>query len=419
MVEVRGYHSKRQLVSVDEFLEKAEDSYVMCINGAMLYAFRTFAKSRLRWDTTFWKTRSEQTYTLPDANEKDQIDDIVSAWIADSEVIEMCNQALLNALNDLSSTIRLSSCCFEGGPGGQEIDGDFYYGTETPLEDLTEFGEGQEFETEAEWLLSKCAVANGIVNGMIGTLNGLSILSFLSLNAAAIVAGMVGIGLIFVPPVALMVAIIATGLVFGTLSLMADEIDENREALVCALYNSTSATDAYDNFKSNIEDFAIDIGVLEIQVGPLADLIMNIAPIDTMNSLFRAVSLPEIAGDLVGCDTECAPCPEMHVYWGTHYPGTGNFASEYDSGSGEHWASWKFNYEDGVGYCDDPVTLLTLTEITGGPNSACPTCGYRIYNQAGTIIYEHADTPPASPLANVGWVNLKNNTTAFTVNFTI
>jgi hypothetical protein len=306
MSERRSYYSSRQVIDLDEFLLGSDEHYLMCISKSMLYALRKMAKTRLLWPTTYAAEKYEQSYVLPSAAQMDQVDDIVSEWIAETEVIEMCNTALVSALDGIATAIRQSSCCFEGGAGGQQVNGDYYWGSETPLEAPTAFGPNEEFATEAEYNTHRCATANGIVNGVIGSLNGMGVLSLISLTATGVIAGIVGIGLIFVPPVAIISALLLTGFAVALFYSLANEIDDNKEYLVCGLYNAETAIGAYDWFKNAIEELAIDLGVLEVSLGPLLDVVMNLAPINTMNALFSNVGLPSIPGDLIDCAT-CEP----------------------------------------------------------------------------------------------------------------
>jgi len=395
----KPYNAKRQLVDVDHFISLADDSYLMCISGSMIYALRKLAKTRLLWPTSYIKEAYEQSYLLPTDGEMDQIDEIVAEWLTDTEGIEMCNQALLEALENINDTIRLSSCCFEGGPGGQTIADDFYYGTETPLEEPSAFGAGEEFPTEEAWEAHKCETANAIVNGLILSLNNLGLFTMVQLTGAAILAGLVGLGLIAVPPVAAIVAIIATGLAFAALTTLANEIEDNKVDLVCAMYGSTGAVDAYDNFKATLEDLAIDIGWVEIQVGAIANLVMQMVNIDTFNSLYSAVGLPEISGSQVNCYEECDACPNFRVYNGT-WDETTNLASSVLI-NGQHVWQGGWNKPAGEPYCAPAVTLTSLSCVTGCPVGNYLGNAYRIYNQEGSIVYQ-SNTPPTMPYAGVG-----------------
>lgn len=411
MANTRRYYSTRQIIDLTEFLSLKEDSYIMCVSGSMLYALRKMAKTRLMWPSTYAQERYEQTYLLPDEEEWNEVEYIVSEWIAESEVVELCNNRLIEAIEGLSDMVRLSSCCYGAGPGVQDIGGEIYYGTEEPLEEPTAFGEGEEFETEAEYEAHKCETANGIINGLIGSLNGISVLTLASLAASSLLAAIVGIGLITVPPVAIILAILGTGLTFAFFQSLANELEDYREDLVCILYNSGTAIDAYDGLKEAIEDISIDIGVIEIQVGPLLDLVMQLTPIDTMNALFESVALPSISGDTVECSA-CAECPGYTVISGTFDPGTGYLVAEFDGDAtpDRYKADIVINatWDPTIEYCGDPVTM-DCTEISGTPYDRDNNLGYRYYNQSGGIVYSHKNEPPASPVSNVGRVYLFND----------
>jgi hypothetical protein len=425
MSEIRPYYSTRQIIDVDSFLEERDEYYLMCVSKAQLHALRVMAKTRLLWPTTWAKEKYQQTYLLPDAVDFDAIHEHISEWIAESETIEMCNQALVGALENIASAITLSSCCAGAGAGGQQIGDDFYYGTETPLDEPTSFGGGEEYATEAEYLADKCATANAIVNSLIGSLNSMSILTLASLVAGSVAVAIIGVGLLTVPPVAVLVALAFTGLAFGALSTLASEIDDNKTDLVCLLYNSTGATNAYDSMKAWIEEISLDIGFVEVEIGALADVVMNLCPIDTLNALFTSVGLPEVPGDTVTCETACLECLDYFVSAGTLDEDTLIAESELITSytPNREIVSIYFNRtEDNGEWCGDPVTL-TFTKISGTPQAAdANPPGVRFYNQAGAVIYSHNTNPPASPVANVGSCSIYNDVnggTPFTIQLSV
>lgn len=405
----RRYYSTRQLVDVDEFLSLKDESYLMCVSGSMLYALRKMAKTRLLWTTTYAKEKYEQTYLLPGASDFDQIDAVVSEWIADTEDIEMCNAALIDALEGIANAVKQSSCCFEGGPGGQYDNGDWYWGTQTPQSAPTVFGPGEEFETEEEYNSHKCEAANGIVNGLIGSLSGFGILTLFSLTAASLIAGMVGVGLLAIPPVAIILAVLGTGLLFAVFTSLANQLETNRVLLVCGLYSSTTAIGAYNVIKNFVEGLQVPLGVTSVQIKYLSDLIMQMSPIDTMNSLFSSVGLPEIPGDLVDCAAECGVCDEVFMQFGTWDGVLEQASSALDEVSepDRNVINMRFNY-DGADYCGEPVTI-TLTEISGSPNGHPGLHGYRIFNQTDGLVYSHDSDPPPGAIANVGRMYLYND----------
>lgn len=361
----------------------------MCVTKAQLHALRVMAKTRLLWPTTWAKERYEQVYLLPDSADWDLIHAHISDWIAESEVIELCNSQLVNALETIATNIRLSSCCFEGGSGLQQIGGNTYYGTATPLSPPTVFGPGEEFETEAAWETHKCEVANGIVNGLIGSLNGVSLLTLTSLIASSVLVAVVGIGLIAVPPVAAITACIAAGLTFAFFSTLATEIGNNRQSLVCLLYNANGAIDAYDQFKAAIEQLSVDLGLIEVEVGAIIDLVMQYAPVETFNALYEAIDLPPIGGDTVDCQAACT-CPDYDVFYGTFNETNNRLTSQLVSTY--HRGYMRFNH-NGTAFCG-PNVAITVTLISGAPASGTGQA-YIINDVDGNPVYSSDTIPPA------------------------
>jgi hypothetical protein len=168
-------------------------------------------------------------------------------------------------------------------------------------------------------------------------------------------------------------------------------MDDNRETLVCGIYNATTAVEAYDDFKQNIEDLSIDLGVLEVQVGPLLDLVMQLAPIDTFNAMYQGVGLPSITGDTIDC-AGCG-CPAYSLLWGSWDEGTNRITSEpYDN---HQRAAIAFNAEDwDWPLCGGNVNM-TVNIISG--NIGSPDGGYTFYDFEGNVVYQ-SNTPPTYPI---------------------
>ncbi|MGD9276930.1 MAG: hypothetical protein PVJ67_07200 [Candidatus Pacearchaeota archaeon] len=325
-----------------------------------------------------------------------------------------CLEGLVNAVSEISAAVRASNCCYGGpGAGAIQVGDDFYYGSEDPLNEPTAFGSGEEFATEAEYIAHKCATANAIVNSMIATLEGFTVVSLVQLTAGSVVLGLVGAGLLVAPPVALMIALLVTGFAVAVFSTLANAMDANKDSLVCLLFEASGAIDAYSDFKTGLEDIAVDIGVLEVQLGPLSDLLMNLAPIDTMNALFTAVGLPAVPGDVVDCAT-CGDCPDYVCTKGTYDPITGVLNATWNAALERYEAFILFNRVPGEDPCDSAVTLTVVEN-----NPPAPTnngLGHRAWNGSNTLIYS-SDTPPTAA-ANVQSYNCIDYNTPFSVTLT-
>lgn len=400
----RKYAGKRQLIDVDAFLAKADDSYLMCINGGVLYALRKMAAERLMWASSWVKSRHQTYYILPGASEWNEIEELLAEFIQESEVIEMCNSALIDALEDIASAVRLSSCC-GSGPGGQQIDDDFYFGTATPVSAPTAFGPGEEFESEAAYDSHRCETANGIVNGVVGSLNAMSVLTLAQLTAGALITGVVvGIGLLAVPPVAILLALAFTAFAFGGLVTLASEIDDNKETLVCLLYNASGAVEAYDDFKEAVEGLSVDLGFIEIEVGALSDLIMNLAPIDTMNALFTAVGLPAIPGDTVDCSTACESSEVcVNVAIGDVVDSGEGYIEVASVASDKETLAIYFGFTLAEEVCSGAASV-TITVTAGSPINYSASDTWLVFNHPELEGVYASDTKPSNPVGNVGYV---------------
>ena len=416
MTETRSYYPHRQLIDVAEFLSKSNDSYLMCVSGSMLYALRKLAKERLFWKSTFVLSRQADSYTLPDDTQWDVIQEIAAEWIAESEVVEMCNNRLIEAIEGIAASIVQTSCCVGAGAGGQMIGEDYYWGTATPDYEPTVFGPGEEFETEEEYQSHKCEAANGIVRAMLLTLESWSFLSLAGLTLGTAALGIFGGGLLLNPPIALLFALLATGFLIATFYALSNAVADNYDELVCALYASTGAIDAYDRLRSGVNDIAVDLGVAEISITPLLDLIMATAPIDTMNSLFGAVGLPYVPGDDVDCDVACAePCQTVYLVRGIYDPGLKRFTSVWATNRWDIDAF--FNYDPEVPEHCGPALNGCLWIEDNPPNPTNQGLAHRVRDQAGNQFYS-SDNPPVTPLNVVGRIIITQPSASFSITFT-
>lgn len=203
---------------------------------------------------------------------------------------------LILAVQQIAAAVSApkSICGCTNGPGVVQVDGEPFFGSEEPMSDPESFGgPGDEFPTQAAFLAHKCVIANGIVDAIISTLNAFSALSLAQLLAGVgILAVSLIAGLVFAPPLALLIALAATAFAFGLFAGIATELDNRREELVCALYASPVATDAYNNLKQVLLDVLASLEISGVQLDYIVDIVLNIAPIDTMNKLYTSLGLP-------------------------------------------------------------------------------------------------------------------------------
>lgn len=351
--------------------------------GAILLSLLRFGHWSARWFSG--------DDLLRDIGRQDDLDNGI-AYIETLErklLMSGCLDGLIEAIDNLSSTVRLSSCCTASLPLTTIGEGE-YYGSEEPLEEPTSFGEGEEFETENDYLAHKCEAANAIVDGLIQTLNNLAVLSFVSITAGAILLAIAS-PVISPIPLAVFLALGLTGFLIGGLHTLANAIDDNREEIVCLLYNTQTATAAYDALHDFVHELSVDLLFLEIEITAIDEIIAQLTPLDTMNVMYRAVALPEIGTDPIDCAV--CECPDYTVLWGSWDEGTNRITSEVSDNHQRaaivfNAASWSFPT------CGEDVSM-TVSIISGTPGA--PDWGYRFLGADGTVVYE-GNTPPSYPI---------------------
>jgi len=308
--EYRRYNNKREIIKLD-LVQEADytDNVVVCVPKFSYDVARALLLHYGKYRTSYAIEYGELFYKLPGDVEFDVIEASLDKFLGSRDM--SCD--LVTALNNINATIKNQACCGTAG-SGQMINDQFYYGSETPLDAPATFGGSEDdFATEVAYNDHRCSAANAIVDGLIYGLGSWSLLTLGALTAGAIAVGLAAIFL--TPPVAAFLALAAEGIAFGVLATIANAIDDDRETLVCLLYNSETAVSAYDNLNGYIDDLVVDLGFIEIEVSLLVALVMQFAPIDTMNALYGAVGLPAVASpvDCDACGTECFP----YITYGT------------------------------------------------------------------------------------------------------
>ena len=279
----------------------------------------------------------------------------------------MCMEDVSAAINNVADAIRNQTF----GSQTQNSDcGEFVcINTNTINEDGTDeapaipgdFGPGDEeppegFETMEDYLQYKCEVANLIFDGVTRALRTIGVLSALQ-AVGQVVAGYIiaatAASAIILPPlafvglVALIVAVLFAGL--STLNFMynmADEMDANREEIVCRLYSAKNTTEAVESVLDVVSGLiSVAIAAAGLTGGLaatastflgtfLGSLISN----DTVNQLFTLVANLSYAGaDCSGCG-ETDDCPFYFTFGsGTpKYDGQTWSATSEDVGGGVH-----------------------------------------------------------------------------------
>lgn len=160
-------------------------------------------------------------------------------------------------LENLRAAIELAAACCEAGQSvtGQEID-------DPPSDGIVEVGEGQQFETQEDYLDAKCNAANGIFD------TTREMLDWLDVNSVDINAGLFGgwttaivLGLLVSGPVGW--AVTLSGVLVSSLAAFAvakaldfesavDAMDDVHDELVLSLFNASDSETALTSFMATL-----------------------------------------------------------------------------------------------------------------------------------------------------------------------
>lgn len=162
------------------------------------------------------------------------------------------------------------------------------------------------FETWEAYYTHKCQVANHLADGLILSLRNIGLLNLGNLVSAAALLGAALGGFILLPPAAipvLIAAVVALGISQAILYEIGDWLQDNRDELVCGLYNSESAGAATDFFAGMIDEALAALAVASSLHPAIRTIALVLASTDTLNQLFDAsLSATYPDADCSGCD---------------------------------------------------------------------------------------------------------------------
>ena len=168
-----------------------------------------------------------------------------------------------------------------------------------------------------------------------------------------------------------------------------DDIVANYEAIVCALFNATSATDARTDFLDQLNVTGDDY-----------DFVSNLLYNNILNVLWFAVADSETQLEnwvtTVDCDVDCeVECTGTVNLLVGSFDGVSRFTSSHTGDWGGVQMSYGYFNVDGEGQtCGPEATISEWTIISGTPDIV-------VYNTANQLLY--SGTNPTMPLLNVRW----------------
>lgn len=366
------------------------------------------------------------------------------------EVLMSCNDATATALNNIANAIIQSNqsvaltilsqgnaCCEQtiinqnGGVQGSTPQADDpetevpIYGTQPPIGvPPGEYPEG--YDSLEEYELDKCQVANLIVDGLIGSLRNLALITFTNIAGLAGLIVVAIVGLIAFPPAAIPMMVgfllMAVG-VFGALDSVADDIEANREQWVCAMFFNDNVTTVISVIADLIDTLIASIPITEPRAAAVKGIILLLLNSDTLNQLFRQTAHVNYP------DADCSECGPMQWNRCTNTP---IFGLEFDvdsvagcglSNGNCHAVLVAFDY-DGSTFADGSPGYMV--SITGAPSgSSCeisPGVPYNKFNYLTVPDINGAQTQVDNQITDTCYYQVHvigQDNTPFTVTITL
>lgn len=342
MAESRNYAKTRQMVDFNNVLSKIGNNGLYCIDRGVYSIIRQIIKDRALWRTTYYTNLRIDGYDIPDIEDFVPIDRALSEFLGGGDM--SCN--LLDGLKGIEAAIRAIQCG-NGGGINAGTDGQLRYGTGRVYSAPTsnEAAAAAGFDDMSAYDAHKCDAANAIIDGLIASINNLAGLSLFQLVAGGTV--LFAVGLLSNPPLAIVALVAGLGLATGAFYSLANAIDDNRQSLVCALYNSDDTITAYDELKANLSEIVIEVYGVEVGISVIVDMLAYMCNTDVLSALFTKIGLPAIEGAV-----ECG-CGNDWVYVNEYQPNPNNvtltisgdyaYATSTDSSNGRYIVQLSFS----------------------------------------------------------------------------
>lgn len=411
MTFLRPYVRTRALIDYPTFLAEMDNGVVLCTSQAMLNTIRVLLTTYGMRYANWVYSHTPGGYVGVSPEQFDIISSTISAFLEETNDMSFCSE-LTEAFNNLALSFR-AGCCDDGSYGAGKA--------EPPAsengDDEEDFPPG--FDTYEEYRTYKCDIANRLIQGIITDIDWIEGGTLLTLVFSIFVATLLTpipgdeiLGL-----VGLCVALLLQGVLTATAAAVSTALDDNRQDLVCILYDAVDA----DTAKTAVTDY-LDSELTSTQLGLFAYL-WGFA---SVNALFDKNVLLETSplDDAVlceACDSECIICATHRnlpitsgvftIVTPTSITMTSGVAAAV------HWGICEFNSSEADPniFCGPGVELdsYALSGFTPWASE-----GYRLYNSAMTLVYTSSTPPDWSLYTDVRRLQLKSST-AFTGTITL
>lgn len=342
---------KSPVLNAALYLETSlDDKYVVCLSPRDVFIIRSYLFPYAQWRTRLARPVYGDYWQLSTDGEYVQLLDDLEAL--DAKITENKMSCIDDGLTKVANAIALiaqNMCCGQGPENGGIVgiaNGEDstipIYGS-APLKEVTEGVPPDGWETWEDYMLNKCQVANGIFDGIMAALGNLSTITLVSVTSLASLLGLAIPGILAFPPAAIPVMIgllVALAGFYAAFGEIKEELEANRESVVCGFYQSNSV-EAMTAIFSDALDAAIALISVSSTIGALlksaALLLVNGDTLNQLQSGIAGYAYP---------DADCSQCGEGFIarQQTVYEQSYGSFASiDYHYGDTLNLSSYTFN----------------------------------------------------------------------------
>ena len=376
---------RRSIIDYANVISRSGEYAILCVNRGIVDIARVFLSQRGMWATSYSVAYHDDGYDVPTDVQLAVVEELISEFLEDTAQMD-CSDFLasLDAIGTAIEALRSGSggCgCGSSGSGAEEETAT----SETVDPPGTPGGSYPAgFSTIGQYETYKCAVATWVVDGLA---TQASIWAGVDLTAATL-AVFVGLMILPVPGsrlIALLAAVLAlTGLGAGVLTDLISAINNNRDDLICSLFEAEDVSGAQSAFETAM-DASID--------GESADVVWRFAvkqvyKLLVSNDIYNKLFIKDAYTDFgTGDCSSCTQTPIGTIVWGDpddDIEGLGTFQIDAVPGSG--WG------------CTDPYIIsiswnqdvdIDLSLVSGSPQDCNSNGIYKIWdgpNFTGSVV---------------------------------
>lgn len=280
------------------------------------------------------------------------------------------------------------------------------YGTVPPVS--IPFGEIPEgFADKEEWDLTRCQVANGLIDGAIATLRAWGAINFgqtigLAGLVVAAAVGLITLGPLMIPLLlaALLVMVGVTGIFITT----ADDMEANRDDWICAMMQGQNAEGVIGLLSDIMDVLIAGLSVTTVVGAAIKTVLLVLFSTDNVNKLMQDIAhyqYPE--ADCSGClcplfspDAASGPKEATVILAET--------LTSVDAGGGDYTDRDRFDVGVTVNgnafgsWCGADLQIVSWELLSGSVESgASATAAWQVYDNEGNEVYNDS-VPPELPL---------------------